>query len=164
MRASIDADKPNPIELVIDSLRDALINCFCETGHAHFEIETALISKAKNIARVRLLLGTTYSFTVARKDVQARPASRFKKQWTTPLEPVLNLVRKALIDCLLQTGQGHFEINCAVIDKQNDVVRVQVKLGTTYSYIIRRKDVSATTAFRVPRHTAELVGPQTRRY
>ena len=58
-----------PLQKVAIHLHNALVNCVCTTGHAQFEIESELINREKGISRVRLLLGTTYSITLSRKEI-----------------------------------------------------------------------------------------------
>lgn len=59
----------------------------------------------------------------------------------SPLEPVMDYVRDALIACLRETGHAHFEIDCAIINKEKDIVRIQLMLGTKYTFTISRKEI-----------------------
>lgn len=68
----------NPIDRIIDHVRAALVAGLLETGHAHFEIDCKLINKEKDIARIELMLGTKYSFTVSRQEVRTPPKVKLR--------------------------------------------------------------------------------------
>lgn len=130
--------KRDALERIVNCFRTVLNCSLRETGYAHFEIDCSIINKAKGIARVQLMSGNKYSFTIARKDVPvSAPSSVIDGR--RRLEDIVKCFRNVLVNGLVETGYAHFEIDCSIINKNKDIALVQLTSGTKYTFTIARQ-------------------------
>jgi hypothetical protein len=59
------------------------------------------------------------------------------------VEDIVNEFRGAVIDSVIKTGYAHFEFDCSIINREKDIVRMELKAGTNYSRTVSRKELTS---------------------
>jgi len=139
----------NEIEYILDRVRSALIRFIHETGYCHFEVDCSIINHEKDIVRVVLNAGTKLSVTVSRKQLGVIN----KSNPIDPVEKIMTRFEEALIRSIVETGYGHFEVDCSIINHEKDIVRVELTAGTKYSVTVSRKQLGAKTKLDLTKRT-----------
>jgi hypothetical protein len=58
-------------------------------------------------------------------------------------EKLMDQLERTLIKCLLETGYAHIELECSMINREKDIVRVELTAGAKHSFTVSRKEVLA---------------------